>query len=477
MLKLSLMKRHAVLLAILIGAFSLVLTNSAFNLLLPYFVQYYQISTTAGGWIIALYMLAMTLTMPLASLIVDRLGRKQTYMLGISIYGLFSVAGALFYHSIEVLLLVRFMHGVAAGLMIPLSLVLLFDVYGPEVRGRITGAWGLLLMLAPAAGPTLGGFIIQYGRLEMLFWLNVPLAIFSFIGCGRVIQTYIPARRKKWHPTSVMLLICAVGALSLGVQLYASPVVAVWVPWLLIALGVVLLIRFVQTENGRKEPLIRYQLLRRNAVFPLTVLISTIQDCVMFGVIFALPLLFQDVFHLSPALSGALFIPLSICTSLFMWIGGSLLDRGRSIHFIAWGTLLVSISILSFAVLPMGASIWIIGMLMACRGIGVGLSGMSISAIGLQALPDEDMHEGSVLSTTIERLASSFAVMGLTLYYDMRWQWLAGAGTSMEMAKWGALKEICIGLGCAILLTLPLVLLITRKKVGIIVRDGKQAPV
>lgn len=176
MLKLSLMKRHAVLLAILIGAFSLVLTNSAFNLLLPYFVQYYQISTTAGGRIIALYMLAMTLTMPLASLIVDRLGRKQTYMLGISIYGLFSVAGALFYHSIEVLLLVRFMHGVAAGLMIPLSLVLLFDVYGPEVRGRITGAWGLLLMLAPAAGPTLGASSFSMDGLKccsgsMCHWL------------------------------------------------------------------------------------------------------------------------------------------------------------------------------------------------------------------------------------------------------------------------------------------------------------------
>ena len=164
----ALLRRHAVLFAILLGAFTLVLTNSAFNLLLPYFIEYYDISTTAGGWIIALYMLAMTLTMPLASLIVDRLGRKRTYMMGICIYGVFSVIGALFHSYIEALLLVRFMHGVAAGLMIPLSLVLLFDVYGPEVRGRITGAWGLLLMLAPAAGPTLGGFIIQYGRLEIL---------------------------------------------------------------------------------------------------------------------------------------------------------------------------------------------------------------------------------------------------------------------------------------------------------------------
>lgn len=197
MLKISVLRQHTVLLAILLGAFTLVLTNSAFNLLLPYFIEHYHISTTVGGWIIALYMLAMTLTMPLASLIVDRLGRKRTYMLGIAIYGGFSVLGALFHTSIEVLLVVRFMHGAAAGLMIPLSLVLLFDVYGPEVRGRITGAWGLLLMLAPAAGPTLGGVIIQYGRLEMLFWLNVPLAVFSFIGCARVIQTYIPARRKS----------------------------------------------------------------------------------------------------------------------------------------------------------------------------------------------------------------------------------------------------------------------------------------
>lgn len=477
MLGLSLLRRHTVLLAILLGAFTLVLTNSAFNLLLPYFIEYYDISTTAGGWIIAVYMLAMTLTMPLASLIVDRLGRKRTYMLGICIYGVFSVIGAVFHASIEMLLLVRFMHGAAAGLMIPLSLVLLFDVYGPEVRGRITGAWGLLLMLAPAAGPTLGGFIIQYGRLEMLFWINVPLAVFSFIGCGKVIQAYTPARRKKWHPSSVFRLVSAVGALSLGVQIYASPAAAPWIPWTLIALGVLLLMRFIHVENGREEPLIRYTLLRSKGVFPLTVLISTLQDCVMFGVIFALPLLFQEVFQLSPALSGALFIPLSVSTSLFMWIGGKLLDRGRSLRFIIWGTLLVSVSILSFAWLPMGASIWIIGVLMVCRGIGVGLSGMSISAIGLQALPDDDMHEGSVLSTMIERLASSFAVMGMTLYYDMRWQDLAGTGRTVEMAKWAALQEICTGLGCAILLTLPLVLLITRKKVGFIVQNGKQTPV
>lgn len=96
MINLTNSKKHSVLFAILVGAFSLVLTNSAFNVLLPNFIQMYEISTTFGGWMITLYLLAMTITMPLTSCIVDRLGRKKTYILGISLYCLFSILGGLF---------------------------------------------------------------------------------------------------------------------------------------------------------------------------------------------------------------------------------------------------------------------------------------------------------------------------------------------------------------------------------------------
>lgn len=466
--QLNTLKRHAVLGAILTGAFSLVLTNSAFNVLLPYFVEYYGISTPTGGWIITLYMLAMTLTMPVASLIVDRLGRKKTYMLGIALYGLFSLVGALFHAHVAVLLLVRFMHGAAAGLMIPLSLVLLFDYYGSEVRGRVTGAWGMLLMLAPAVGPTLGGIIIQFGQLEYLFWLNVPFALFSFVLCGLHIQAYLPARRKRLHSSSLARLIAGIASLSLGIQLYSDSLVPGGIPWLLLAVGIGLLVRFVLLENRLDEPMIRYPLLRRNRVFALTVLISTIQDSAMFGAIFALPLLFQEVFGLSPSLSGMMFLPAAVCTSLFMWVGGTLMDKGKSLRFIIWGTLLVSLSLLAFALLPQGTAVAVMLLLMACRGMGIGLSGMSVSTIGLQALPDEDMHEGSALSTTIQRLVSSFALMVLTLFYDERWQGMAQAGQAVDSAKWHALREMCIALGIALMLTLPMILSITRKRVGII---------
>ncbi|WP_411346594.1 MFS transporter [Paenibacillus sp. WLX1005] len=473
----SRLRQHAVLGSILVGAFSLVLTNSAFNVLLPYFVQYYRVSTLTGGWIIALYMLAMTLTMPVASLIVDRLGRKRTYMLGIVLYGSFSIVGALFYPYVAVMLIVRFVHGVAAGLMIPLSLVLLFDYYGTEVRGRITGAWGMLLMIAPAVGPTLGGIIIQFGRLDLLLWLNVPFAIGALIWCGRYIQPYEPARRKSVQLSSLGLMVGGIALLSFGIQLHASTWLPVWLPWLMLVAGLSSLVLFVRVENRRHEPMIRYRLLRQNVIFAWTVFISTIQDCVMFGAIFALPLLFQQVFGLSPSLSGMMFLPTAIGTSLFMWIGGTWMDKGQSRRFIAWGALLVTGTLMAFAWLPdmtTTIAVLVIVVLMALRGIGMGLSGMSVSAIGLQALPEEDMHEGSALATTLQRLISSFALIILTLFYDARWQMLVTAGQSASLAQWAALREIFMILGGLLLCTLPVILTITRKKVGIIVEDHKQ---
>ncbi|WP_322922220.1 MFS transporter [Paenibacillus campi] len=473
------LRQYAVLGSILIGAFSLVLTNSAFNVLLPYFVTYYGISTLTGGWIIALYMLAMTLTMPLASLVVDRLGRKRTYMLGIVLYGVSSVLGALLYEHVSVLLVVRFIHGAAAGLMIPLSLVLLFDNYGTEIRGRITGAWGMLLMIAPAIGPTLGGLIIQFGRLDILFWLNVPFAIGALFWCGRYIRPYVPTGRKHIQFSSISLMLGGIASLSLGIQLYSSTIVPTLCSWLLFGLGLLLLIGFVRLENGRQEPMIRYSLLKSSPIFAWSVLISTIQDCVMFGAIFALPLLFQNVFGLSPSVSGLMFLPGAIATSLFMWIGGNWFDRGQSKRFIAWGTLIVVLALFSFVLLPQSIGMIVLIVLMACRGAGMGLSGMSVSALGLQALPEEDMHEGSALATTLQRLISSFALIILTLFYDGRWHMLAQSGYTSQAAQWMALREVFVLLGTVLLLTLPVILSITRKKVGIIaehnrLEDGEQ---
>lgn len=469
--------KHIILLAITSGAFLLVLTNSAFNVLLPEFVRIYNISAALGGWMITLYMLAMTMTMPLTTLIVDRIGRKRAYIMGLAVYCIFSIMGGLFYKHIEAVLLVRLMHGAAAGLMIPLSLVLLFDHYGHEMRGRITGLWGMLLMVAPAIGPTLGGLVMEFGEIKYLFWINVPFALCSLILCCTQISSYQPARRKTLYLEGVVLMLFSIFAMSMGIHLISVKAVSLWLPVALMLLGTAAGVRFIQKENGRTEPLIRYRLLEGNPVYAMTVFISAIQDSVMFGVIFVLPLLLQEVFHFSPAMTGAIFIPAAIFTSVFSWVGGSLVDKGRSLNFIAYGIVLIAGSVLVFAFFSQQVSFIVIALMMAARGMGNGLSSLTITTVGLNSLPEEDLHEGSVLSSTIERLMSSFAVMLLAVYYEVRWQAIASAGKSAELAKWLALKEECFALGILMLATLPLVLVVKRKKVAIDVGNRRQSAV
>lgn len=467
MLTIETIKRHAALVAVFIAAFSLVLMNSSINILLPSFMQLYGINATSAGWVILSYLLSMTVTMPLTPLIVDRLDRKRTYITGVAIYGLSSIIGGLFDQYIQVVLIVRCVHGIAGGIMIPLSLSLLFDIYNQEVHGRVAGVWGIQLTIASIIGPTVGGLVIQFGELQYLFWMNVPFAIISLFLCATQIDSYKAMRKKELDVLGIIYLVLSICMLSVSIQLLLKGVFPIWVLVIILIGGSLLLIRFIQLENKKAEPLLNYKLLRRNKIFAITVLIAAIQDVVMLGVIFVLPLLFQEVFNLPSSLIGAMFIPTAIFTSLFMWLGGLWMDRGQSKNFIVVGIVIVALSILSFSLLPSSVSLVVLTILMIGRGIGGGLSNMTVTTIGLHTLSQEELHEGSALASTIERFSSSFAVMLLTIYYEFRWYSLANTGVSLADAKWIALKEECIILGCIMLATVPFVLYITRKRVDI----------
>ncbi|MFD0672085.1 MFS transporter [Cohnella sp. GCM10027633] len=460
------------MIAVLVGTFSLVLTNSAFNVLLPSLTELYGISASLGGWIISLYALAMTLTMPLAALVVDRLGRKRTYLLGLGLYGAFSAIGGLFAAHVSVILLMRVMHGIAAGLLIPLSLALLFDHYGDSKRGRIVGVWGMLLTIAPAIGPTLGGVMMQFGHLPLLLWANVPLSLLALLLCRSRIRAYEPVRRKTIRLAGIALLASGIASICFGIQLFAASGESRGFAVFLLLLGIALLAVFVKRENRMKEPLIRYRLLRRNSLFAASLAVSTIQDVAMFGVLFALPLLFHEVIGLSPSVAGAMFVPVAVCTSLFGWIGGRWVDDGRPLGYIAWGIALMAASSFAFFFVGPGASFIVVLTLMTLRGIGNGLSDMTMTTIGLNALPNEDTHEGASLSNTLQRLVSSFAVLLLALYYDIRTEALALAGMTSAASSRTALQEECVALGCLLAASLPLVYYISRKRGDTVVRDG-----
>lgn len=134
------------LISVLPGTFAVSLNNSAWNLAVADLMATFDVGATGISRVVTLSMIAVAMTMPLTGYLADRFGRKRIYLLGLCGF----LTGSL---------LARGLQGVAAGLMIPLSLV--FSAYPEEGRGHASGLWGFAVMFAPAIGPSVGGLLLE----------------------------------------------------------------------------------------------------------------------------------------------------------------------------------------------------------------------------------------------------------------------------------------------------------------------------
>ncbi|NYS41083.1 multidrug efflux MFS transporter, partial [Pseudomonas syringae pv. actinidiae] len=124
-----------VVINVLLGTLTVSLSNSSLNPALPTFMEAFQIGPLLATWIVAGFMTSMGMTMPLTSFLSQRIGRKRLYLWGVALFVGGSLLGAMA-NSIALVITARVVQGVASGLMIPLSLAIIFSVYEKHERGR-----------------------------------------------------------------------------------------------------------------------------------------------------------------------------------------------------------------------------------------------------------------------------------------------------------------------------------------------------
>lgn len=149
--------RWLVVVNVLLGTTTVSLNNSTLNPALPAFIEVFHIGPLLATWIVAAFMVSMGMTMPLTGYLGHRLGNKPLYLLGVALFISGSLLGMLA-DSISQVIAARTVQGIASGLMIPLSLTLIFSVYPKQERGGITGIWGAIVMLAQRWGRCAAAF-------------------------------------------------------------------------------------------------------------------------------------------------------------------------------------------------------------------------------------------------------------------------------------------------------------------------------
>jgi len=295
----------------------------------------------------------------------------------------------------------------------PVGMAMIYKLVPIEKRGLALGIWGISAMAAPAIGPTLSGYIIQYMNWRLIFTLNIPIGIVGITLAVLLLRETPTSKDKTFDIFGAIT--CAVGLFSLLLALSegnSSGWTSIYILGLF-ALSIISLVSFIYIELHHKDPLLDLRILK---VFPygLSMIISTITTLGMYGALFLMPLYLQNLRGYSPMESGMLMLPAAVVTGIMMPISGKLFDKFGAKWLTIIGLSILTAASYFLSTLSMETSYNTVMVIMMVRGIGMGLSIMPAQTAGMNAIPRELSGRATALNSTVKQVAGSFGIAILT---------------------------------------------------------------
>jgi EmrB/QacA subfamily drug resistance transporter len=314
------------LVAIIMGTFMVILDNTVVNVALPTLGRALNSDLSLLQWVIAGYMLAQAAVIPLSGWLSDRFGAKRVYLISLVLFTAGSALCGLAINA-EMLVATRVLQGLGGGMLMPIGMAVLYRLTPPDRRGAILGLFGLPIMVAPALGPLLSGYLLQYADWRLIFLINLPVGVLALIVGLRVLPR-IPAGRAVGALDSLGIILGPLGfaALSFGVtqSTYAGWTAPVTLGG--IGVGLLALVLFVWRELTTADPVLELRVFRGRD-FTLGILTQWTAFAAMFGTFFLIPLYLQQVRGYGALETGLYTLPIAVASAIFMQISGRVFDR------------------------------------------------------------------------------------------------------------------------------------------------------
>jgi len=324
-------------------------------------------------WVTTAYMLTSTTIVPIAGKFADLWGRRVTYIGGLVIFMLGSALCGTSTSMVQ-LIIYRGIQGIGGGIMMPLAMTIVGDVFSPEERGKWQGIMGALFGLSSVLGPALGGWIVDHASWQWVFFINLPIGIMATVTIYLGLKgEKMPADKVTIDYAGVFLLIVGTSALLLGLNLGGTEYP--WVSWQIISLlGIALvgLVLFVKAEQGAVEPILKLTLFN-NRIFLVSNILGFLLGLGMFGSIMFLPLFFQGVLGVSATTSGNTMLPMMLAMMLASVIAGRLAIKFTFRTMYIAGIVLMTLAFYLLSTMNVYTSQVTAGLFITLLGAGIGI--------------------------------------------------------------------------------------------------------
>jgi EmrB/QacA subfamily drug resistance transporter len=379
------------------------------NVALPTIGRQFHTGTTSVDVIVIGYLVSLAVFIPASGWIGDRFGSKRTLLAAIAVFTLASalcgVAG-----SLSELVVFRVLQGVGGGMLTPVGMAMLYRTFPPQDRVRLASILMIPTAFAPAIGPVLGGLLVTDLSWRWVFYVNLPIGAAAFIFGLIFVTEQREAQPGRFDLPGFCLAGIGLGALMYGVsegpiEGWGSSIVAIT-----IVVGVVLLIAMVVLELRTREPMVDLRLLR-DRMFRVSNELVTIAMVGFFGVLYVVPLYFQDGRGLSALASGLSTFPEAIGVMIGAQVVSRVLyARVGPRRLMASGLVGIATFTGLMALMGSGTSLWWMRALMFGLGYSIAHVMVSMQAAAFSTIPPTSTGRASTLFNANRQLGGAIGV-------------------------------------------------------------------
>jgi EmrB/QacA subfamily drug resistance transporter len=412
-------------LVVALGLFMAVLDVTIVSVALPQMQAYFHTDRDTITWVATGYLLAQAAVIPITGFVSDRVGTKLVFLSALALFtvgsGLCAIAPTEHW-----LIAFRVFQGIGGGALFPTAFAIIFRIFPPTERGPASALVGVPVLLAPAFGPTIGGFFTQAFDWRAIFLINLPVGVIAFIGSLMVLHGGARERAESGLsgvPTSqrfdiLGLVLSMVGFTALVYGISEAALTSWTDRNVVIALvvGGVLLVAFVINELRVTDPVMDMRLFS-NYTFAASNVLTWVVAGFLFASLYLLPIFFQNVQGHSPLQSGEFVIVQGLGAAVSSAIAGRFYNRVGPRMLVATGFALVTVGTYGLTQLDVNTNWQSLQIWLVVRGLGLGFTNIPLQTLALSVVSNRAMARASSLTNVTRQVFGAIGITGLTTIF------------------------------------------------------------
>lgn len=426
---------RAILTALLISGAVGMFNETAINIALTNLIEVFQISAATAQWLTTGFMLTLGILMPMSGLLLQMFSTRKLFVGSVMSLIVGTLIAALAFN-FEMLMFARVLQAIGMGLLLPLIFNTVLVIYPLEKRGAAMGLVSLVIMVAPASGPTIGALLIEYLTWHYIFWFSLPLLVIGLLVGLKYLKNVTDVTKPRIDLLSVLLSTIGFGGVVFGFSKagegsegWSSMVVLIS-----IAIGIVALVLFILRQNI-SDPMLNLSVFK----YPMYVIgMLLIMFCMLISMssTIILPMFLQTGKGMSVLITGLMLLPGSVLSGLIQPYVGRLFDKYGPKWLVIPGLVLLIVMLWFFTTMSPTSSVAFIIALHIGVTVGIALIWTPAQTNGLNQLPPELYPHGTSVMNTLQQVGGAIGTaVAISILTGGMEKYLNGSSDSTKLSE------------------------------------------